>query len=259
MKNYTVSACIVTYNSKDIIERTIQSIFDFTKDVQLDFYVVDNASTDGTAEFIRARFPQVTVIENKENVGFGAAHNKVLPLLKSKYHIVVNPDIILKNNAVLTLCNWADGHEEAGLLSPQILFDDGRVQQLGKRNPSFRYLGSHRFHKSDEPSKTMREYCMLDAPLDRVTEISNATGCFMFFRTSVFKEIKGFDERFFMYLEDCDIARRVSESEKYKAYFFPMAEVTHLWERESKRNKRLLLIHVQSIIKYFLKWGIRIW
>lgn len=259
MKNYTVSACIVTYNSKDIIERTIQSVLDFTKDVQLDFYVVDNASTDGTSEFIRTRFPGVTVIENKENIGFGAAHNKVLPLLKSKYHIVVNPDIILKSNAVLTLCNWADEHEEAGLLSPQILFDDGRIQQLGKRNPTFRYLGSHRFHKGDEPSKTMREYCMLDAPLDRVTEISNATGCFMFFRTSVFKEIKGFDERFFMYLEDCDIARRVSESEKYKAYFFPMAEVTHLWERESKRNKKLLLIHVRSIIKYFLKWGIRIW
>jgi GT2 family glycosyltransferase len=76
----------------------------------------------------------------------------------------------------------------------------------------------------------------------------------MFFRTSVFKELGGFDERFFMYLEDCDIARRVSE--KYKALFYPMADVIHLWERESKRSKKLLLIHVQSIIKYFLKWGL---
>lgn len=259
MKDYTVSACIVTYNSKKIIERTIQSILDFTKDIHLDFFVVDNASTDGTAEFIRSRFPHVKVFENKENLGFGAAHNKVIPLLTSKYHIVVNPDIILKSNAVSTLCEWADEHEEAGLLSPQIVFDDGRIQQLGKRNPTFRYLASHRFHSGDEPSETMKEYCMLDAPSDRVTEISNATGCFMFFRTEAFRALGGFDERFFMYLEDCDIARRVSESEKYNAYFFPMAEVTHLWERESKRSKKLLLVHIQSIIRYFLKWGIRIW
>lgn len=259
MKDYTVSVCIVTYNSKAIIERTIKSIFEFTKGVRLDFFVVDNASSDGTAEFIRSRFPEITVLENEKNVGFGAAHNKVLPLLRSKYHIVVNPDIILKSNAVLTLCDYADEHDDVGLLSPQIRFDDGRIQQLGKRNPSFRYLGSHWFHKGDEPSKTMIEYCMLDCPTDRPTEISNATGCFMFFRTETFRELSGFDERFFMYLEDCDIARRVSESEKFKALFFPQAEVTHLWERESKRNKKLLAVHIRSIISYFLKWGIKLW
>ena len=68
-------------------------------------------------------------------------------------------------------------------------------------------------------------------------------------------ELGGFDERFFMYLEDCDIARRVSK--KCKALFYPKATVYHLWERESKRNKKLLMIHIMSIIKYFLKWGIR--
>ena len=78
---------------------------------------------------------------------------------------------------------------------------------------------------------------------------------FMFFSTKVFMELGGFDERFFMYLEDCDIARRVSK--KYKALHYPMATVYHLWERESKRNKKLLLIHIMSIIKYFIKWGIR--
>ena len=88
---------------------------------------------------------------------------------------------------------------------------------------------------------------------DKPFEITNATGCFMFFRTSVFTELGGFDERFFMYLEDCDIARRTAE--KYKALHYPMADVIHLWERESKRNKKLLLIHIQSILKYFLKWG----
>ena len=93
-------------------------------------------------------------------------------------------------------------------------------------------------------------------PENEVFEITNATGCFMFFRTEVFKELGGFDERFFMYLEDCDIARRAAE--KYKALHYPMATVYHLWERESKGNKKLLLIHIQSILKYFLKWGIKL-
>ena len=259
MKDYTVSVCIVTYNSRDIIEKTISSIIEQTKDVKLDFFVVDNASTDRTPEFIRSHFPEITVIENRTNLGFGAAHNKVIPKLKSKYHIVVNPDIILKDNAILKLCDYADENENIGLLSPQIKFDDGRIQQLGKRNPSFRYLGSHWFHKGDIPSKTMIEYCMLDVPDNETAEISNATGCFMFFRTEAFRELGGFDERFFMYLEDCDIARRISESKKYKAVFYPMAEVTHLWERGSKRSKKLLAIHIRSIIAYFLKWGIKIW
>ena len=151
MKDYTVSVCIVTYNSKNIIERTISSILEQTKGVQLDFYVVDNASSDGTAAFVRSRFPQLSVLENRTNLGFGAAHNKVLPLLRSKYHIVVNPDIILKSNAILKLCDYADEHENVGLLSPQIKFDNGKIQQLGKRNPTLRYLGSHLFHKGDVP------------------------------------------------------------------------------------------------------------
>lgn len=255
MAEYTVSGCIVSYNNKDKIGRTIESVLKNTTGVSFKLYVVDNASTDGTPEYIKEKFPEVTVIESRANEGFGAGHNKVIPFLKSKYHVVINPDIILKSDTISTLCSYADTDEQIGLLSPQIRFEDGRIQQLGKRNPTIRFLGGHWFHKGDEPSKLMTKYCMLDMPQDKPFEITNATGCFMLFRTSVFKELKGFDERFFMYLEDCDIARRVSQ--KYKALHYPMADVYHLWERESKRNKKLLMIHIQSILKYFLKWGIR--
>ena len=255
MKDYTVSGCIVTYNSKDKISQTIESVLQKTKGVPFTLYIVDNASTDGTADFIKEKYPEVVVIEAGGNDGFGAGHNKVLPFITSKYHVVINPDILLETDVITELSEFADTDEKIGLLSPQIRFPDGRIQELGKKNPTVRYLGAHRFHKGDGPSKIMTDYCMLDMPTDKPFEITNATGCFMFFRTSVFKELGGFDERFFMYLEDCDIARRVSE--KYKALFYPMADVIHLWERESKRSKKLLLIHVQSILKYFLKWGLK--
>lgn len=253
MKDYKVSGCIVTYNNKDKIARTIDSVLEQTTGVPFTLYVVDNASTDGTPDFIRKSYPDVIVIESKENRGFGAGHNQVLKLLDSKYHVVINPDILLESDVITRLCEYADAHASVGLLSPQIRFEDGRIQMLGKRNPTVRYLGSHWFHKGDVPSKTMREYCMLDMPQDKPFPITNATGCFMFFRTAVFRELGGFDERFFMYLEDCDIARRAAQT--YDVLHDPTTSVTHLWERGSKKSKKLLLIHIQSILKYFLKWG----
>lgn len=255
MDKIKVSGCIVTYNAKGKVDATIESLLEKTKGVDFTLYIVDNASSDGTAEHIKEKFPSVVVIESERNAGFGAGHNMVIPFLKSDYHVVINPDILIKEDVITELALYAREDETIGLLSPQIRFEDGRLQMLAKRNPTVRYLGNHWFHKGDEPNRLMTEYCMLDMPENEAFEITNATGCFMFFRTDVFMELGGFDERFFMYLEDCDIARRVSQ--KYKALFYPMVTVYHLWERESKRNKKLLLIHIMSIIKYFLKWGIR--
>ncbi|MBQ8503361.1 MAG: glycosyltransferase family 2 protein [Clostridia bacterium] len=255
MEKIKVSGCIVTYNARDKISPTIESVLEKTQGVDFTLYVVDNASSDGTAGFIKERFPQVVVIESEKNAGFGAGHNRVIPFLQSEYHVVINPDILLEDDVISELADYAETDGTIGLLSPQIRFADGKLQMLAKRNPTVRFLGNHWFHKGDAPNRLMTEYCMLDMPDDKPFEITNATGCFMFFRTDVFMELGGFDERFFMYLEDCDIARRVSK--KYKALHYPMATVYHLWERESKRNKKLLLIHIQSIIKYFLKWGIR--
>lgn len=255
MEKIKVSGCIVTYNAKGKVDATIRSVLEMTKGVDFTLYVVDNASEDGTAAHIKESFPEVVVIESQQNAGFGAGHNKVLPFIDSDYHVVINPDILLKEDVITDLASYAETDESIGLLSPQIRFEDGRLQMLAKRNPTVRYLGNHWFHKGDEPNRLMTEYCMLDKGEDEIFEITNATGCFMFFRTSIFRELGGFDERFFMYLEDCDIARRVSD--KYKALFYPRATVYHLWERESKKNKKLLIIHIQSILKYFLKWGIK--
>ena len=251
----SVSACIVTYNNKDKIAVTIRSVLENTKGVELKLYVVDNCSSDGTAEYIEKEFDGVTVIRSKRNAGFGAGHNMILPFLDSDYHIVINPDIILESDAISELVRIAEEDEKIGLLSPNIVFEDGSVQLLGKRNPTVRYLGVHFFTKDLSKSKLMSEYCMTDMPDDKPFEITNATGCFMFFRTSVFRQLGGFDERFFMYLEDCDIARRASEISK--VLFVPTVTVIHLWERASKKSRKLLMIHIQSILKYFLKWGIK--
>lgn len=246
-----VTGSIVTYNNISTIAKTLETLFGETKDIDFKLYVLDNGSSDGTPEFIEKNYPDVTVIRSGKNVGFGAGHNIIINQVESKYHAVINPDIVLTQNVVKKMADYMDENPDIGLLSPRICFPDGRDQILGKRNPHLKYLVASRL-RGDEPSKLLREYAMLDCDLSKPTEIENATGCFMFIRTDVLKSIGGFDDGFFMYFEDADLARRINEVSK--CVYYPDAVVNHVWGRDSKRNFKLMLVHINSMLRYFRKW-----
>lgn len=246
-----VTGSIVTYNNISTIAKTLETLFGETKDIDFKLYVLDNGSSDGTPEFIEKNYPDVTVIRSGKNVGFGAGHNIIINQVESKYHAVINPDIVLTQNAVKKMADYMDENPDIGLLSPRICFPDGRDQILGKRNPHLKYLVASRL-RGDEPSKLLKEYAMLDCDLSKPTEIENATGCFMFVRTDVLKKIGGFDDGFFMYFEDADLARRINEVSK--CVYYPDAVVNHVWGRDSKRNFKLMLVHINSMLRYFRKW-----
>lgn len=246
-----VTGSIVTYNNISTIAKTLETLFGETKDIDFKLYVLDNGSSDGTPEYIEKNYPDVTVIRSGKNVGFGAGHNIIINQVESKYHTVINPDIVLTQNAVKKMADYMDENPDIGLLSPRICFPDGRDQILGKRNPHLKYLVASRL-RGDEPSKLLKEYAMLDCDLSKPTEIENATGCFMFIRTEVLKSIGGFDDGFFMYFEDADLARRINEISK--CVYYPDAVVNHVWGRDSKRNFKLMLVHINSMLRYFRKW-----
>ena len=246
-----VTGSIVTYNNISTIAKTLETLFGETKDIDFKLYVLDNGSSDGTPEYIEKNYPDVTVIRSGKNVGFGAGHNIIINQVESKYHAVINPDIVLTQNAVKKMADYMDENPDIGLLSPRICFPDGRDQILGKRNPHLKYLVASRL-RGDEPSKLLKEYAMLDCDLSKPTEIENATGCFMFIRTDVLKSIGGFDDGFFMYFEDADLARRINEISK--CVYYPDAVVNHVWGRDSKRNFKLMLVHINSMLRYFRKW-----
>ena len=252
MNNPKVTGCIVTHNNMKTIKDTLDSVFENISSLDFRLYVVDNDSTDGTPDFIRENYPQVCLIEPKTNDGFGAGHNLVLPMLSSEYHIIINPDIIIKDDAIQNMIAFLDSNGEIGALSPKICFPDGREQILGKRSPKLKYLVASRMRNEQSPSKLLREYAMLDEDLSKITDIKNATGCFLVFRTQVFKKLGGFDERFFMYFEDADISLRAAQISRL--IYYPDATVYHVWGRESKRNLKLMRIHICSMLKFFIKW-----
>ena len=250
--NKTVTGCIVTYNNMATIDNAIGSLLRCTE-APFRLYVVDNGSTDGTTEHIEKTYPEVTVIKSGSNVGFGAGHDLIMDRLDSDYHVIINPDIIVKDDVISILGDYMEQHPDIGMLSPEIRFPDGRLQILGKKCPALHYLIASRLRGNGEPGKTLREYAMLDRDLTKPVDIENATGCFMFIRTELFREIGGFDKRYFMYFEDCDLTREVNA--RSRTVYYPGATVYHEWGRESKKNFRLKLIQINSMLRYYSKWG----
>ena len=247
-----VSVSIVTYNSADVIERLLESLFLQTKGTELAVFVVDNGSVDGTAALVREQFPQVTVIE-QDNRGFGGGHNAVLSQLRSEYHAMINPDITLNEDVLSELAAYMDGDPTVAITCPLIKNEDGTVQDVPRKNPNFRYVLSGKLQKYSRYFRKKRiEYTMSDADTSAPIDVEFCTGCFLFIRTDVFKTLGGFDERFFLYCEDADLTRRARRFGK--ATCMPQAVATHAWERASYHNPKLFRIHLKSLWLYFRKW-----
>ncbi len=256
MTDYLVTASIVTFNSISTIEATLRSVREQTKGVNFHLYVIDNSSHDGTVEYVRSIDPQAEILRIHWNAGFGAGHNLVLPRIissGSKYHVVINPDIVLEEDAITKMALYMDEHPDVVMLSPRIVFPETQEDQiLGKRNPTPKYLVASRLRKGKAAKKILSDYAMLDRDMTEPFEIENATGCFMVIRTQALQKIGGFDERYFLYFEDCDITRMLAKVGK--VLYYPNAVVDHVWNRESKKNIRLAMVQVQSMMKYFWKW-----
>lgn len=169
----------------------------------------------------------------------------------------MNPDIRIEGPEQLeAMMKFLAGHPETGLLVPLLTGPDGKVQHLCKRNPTILDLMIRRLPLSFL-RKRQEIYTMMKSGYDHVMEVDYASGSFMLFSTEVFRELGGFDERFFMYLEDADISRRVNQISKTK--FYPHARVTHDWYRGTYRSPKLFMINVHSVLLYFNKWGWKLW
>lgn len=242
-----VSGTVVAYHNRDEILECLKSVKEQTKGVRLSLFVSDNGSDDGTPAAVRAAFPDVTVIENGANLGFGAGHNKVIPLLSSRYHVMINPDITLQEDAVSKMVSYMEDHPEVGLMMPDIRNPDGTRQILPKRDPRWSYMILGKFFPA-----VRRAYCRADEAMDAPTEIEFCSGCFMLIRTELFRKLGGFDNRYFLYMEDADLSRQVRK--EAKVVFFPGAKVTHAWHHESAKSGKALKLHIESGRKYFAKW-----
>ena len=260
-----LSASIVTYNDQAEAIRAAVSVLEHTRRHPLALYLVDNASTDGTGQALEAAVASgklapgprqtVRVIRKKTNVGFGAGHNTVLPELASDYHFILNPDIQLTADTLSDLAEWMEAHPQAVMARPSLCFPDGRTQVLPLRRCSlrpmvYRQLGLPFLKKYNDA------YVMAGEDLTVPRQIEFCTGSFAAVRTDAFKAAGGFDEGYFMYVEDADLTQKMLR--QGQVWLVPQYTAVHAWHRAAHRSLGPMLQQTRSLCRYFKKWGFRL-
>lgn len=218
-------------------------------------FIVDNSTNDVSRKWENVS-DRIWYIHSV-NLGYGAGHNIAIREAQEKgavYHIVINPDVSFQNDTLNQLTEYMDAHEDIGLIMPKVLYPNGELQYLCKLLPSPMDLIGRRFIPiKSYQNKHDYDYELHWTGYDKVMEVPSLSGCFMFMRCSVLKQVGGFDERYFMYAEDLDLCRRIGEVSK--TIFYPKVSIIHEYGKGSYKNKKLLKYHIISVIKYFNKWG----
>lgn len=250
----TINVSIVRFNQKEgellpLINSILES--SFVKHV----FIIDNSPNK-----LEGFSHKNTIYHyNNNNIGYGAAHNiAISQSIKDgvAYHIVVNPDIALHDKCIDALYAFMESNQDVGLVMPKITYEDGSIQYLCKMlSTPFDLLG-RRFLVGPLAklySKRLFKYELRHKNYNEVMEVPNLSGCFMFLRVAVLKNAGLFDDRFFMYLEDIDLSRRIHKISR--TVYYPNATVIHGYAKGSYKSVKLLFYHIRSAIKYFNKWG----
>ncbi len=249
-----VSVIIVSYNSRAYLGRCLASLLP-----QLpaggEVIVIDNASTDGSPEVVRA-FAGVRLVENPENVGFVRAVNQGLKLAAGRYLLILNPDTEVRPGAVAALLRFMADRPRVGLAGPRLLNPDGTVQPSRRRFPTLPVL----FAESTiiqwwfpRLGLFRRFYCE-DLPDGPPQPVDWVTGACMLVRREAVEEVGPLDERFFMYCEELDWCRRMWAA-GWEVYYVPEAEVVHQEAASSRQDPvRQRVNFYASRLKYAAKY-----
>lgn len=245
-----ISIIIVTWNTRELLRRCLESVEATLQHLSYEVIVVDNASTDGSPAMLRERFPSVDLIENDENRGFGAANNQALRIMKGRYALLLNSDTLLTESAVSELFTYLERHPDVAMACGQLLNADGSRQNsiaafptlltLMTNTPLLEYLFPRRF-----PSKR-RRYA---APV----EIESAIGACLLVRKSAIDAVGMFDERYFFFFEETDWAYRMRQV-GWKIGHVPTAFIYHFQGQSIGRNLPSRIAFYRSRYQFFHKW-----
>lgn len=245
-----LSIIIVNYKVKEYLRQCIESVFSNANNAMNEVIVVDNASDDGSAEMVKEVFPDVKLIENKENLGFAKANNQAYEISKGEYILLLNPDTFVKKNAIEKCLEFMRSHSDAGACGCRLLYPDGRVQISARTFPSVRenLLWIFGLDRIFMPNKRKKFYYGNTA-----REVDYLMGAFLLLRRSALEYDKIFDEDFFIYAEEKDLCFRLKKR-GYKVYYIPDAEVVHHLGKSAQVDSIENFIELQrSELKYFAK------
>lgn len=250
MSDIKLSASLVLFKNNP---QTICKLLDCIKSSTLavDLYCIDNSPSNELEKIVNQYGYHYCF--TPENPGFGSAHNHALSRCShSDIHLIINPDITFDEHCIEQLVTRLTSEPGIVCVTPRIMYPDGRLQRLCKLLPTPANLIFRRFLPFMAKNLDY-QYELQWFYYDKKIAYPSASGCFMAIKTQILKKIGGFDENFFMYLEDIDLSRRLLAHGEI--IFEPAALVVHEFAKASFKNKKLLLVHIRSAIYYFNKWG----
>lgn len=252
---YDITCSIVAFNSSpEDLALAIRGFLDTSLHVQL--IVIDNSPTDALRKAVEGEGAHYRLLPT--NVGFGAGHNLAIReyLTSSKYHLVLNPDAHLSPGALEGMHSYMEANPGVGLLSPKVYFPSREIQYSCKLMPTPLDLLARwvfRGAVGKLMARRLSNYELRSLDFDRTLSVPLVSGCCMFFRCEVLQQAGLFDERFFMYMEDFDLSRRVKLISE--VVYYPGAQVFHRAAYAWVRDRNLLKHRIWSTILYFNKWG----
>jgi GT2 family glycosyltransferase len=245
-----LSIIIVSWNTKKLLLDCLASVYKTIKRISMEVWLVDNASTDGSAEAAKRFFPDVKIIQNIRNFGFAAANNLAFKRMNGRYAVLLNTDTVLTTGAIEAIYDFMEKTPAAGMACGQLLNPDGSKQNSIANFPGLpslllnetllRILLPGRY-----PSKR-KEY---QSPI----EVDSCIGACLMVRKKTMDHVGHLDDDYFFFFEETDWARRIKQS-GWKIYFVPTARIIHFQGRSVGHNVRSRILYYRSRYIYFKKW-----
>lgn len=256
--NYDISIVIVNYNVKDYLNQCLRSIENSkvkqqNSTLKIQTIVVDNNSTDNSITYLHKLFPNVLFIALNQNLGFSKANNIGFSHCDSKYTLILNPDTIISEDTLEVMFQYLENNKDIGLAGCKVLNPDGTFQlpcRRGFPTPWVAFTKLFGLQKLFPKVKLFAGYNLTYLNENETNEIDALIGAFMFVRTDILKQIKGFDEDFFMYGEDLDLCYRIHKL-GHKIVYYPKTTIVHFKGESTKRSNIDELYHFFEAMKIY--------
>lgn len=254
LETIKVTASVVVYKENALeLNKAIYSFVNSSITTKL--YIVENYINNFENKIVN--HPKIEIIKFSKNYGFGKGHNLVLDKIstESDFHLILNPDVYFDSQILEELVLELKKDTSASMIAPKVFFPNGKFQNSCRKYPKAFELIIRRipFLKSIF-KKTYKNGIYSDKDLHNPFYAEYLTGCFHLYKTEDFIKIKGFDVRYFLYMEDVDICKKIDAFGKKKIYY-PNVHIYHVLKQGSLKKLNLLFRHIASAIKYFIKWG----
>ncbi|HEX6115850.1 MAG TPA: glycosyltransferase family 2 protein [Solirubrobacterales bacterium] len=253
-----LDVAIVSYRCEDLLRNCLRSLEEHPPAREMTVSVVDNASGDGTPEMVEREFPGVSLVRAPGNVGFSAANNIAIRGSRNPYVLVLNPDTRVTEGALERVCTVLDRDPKVGIAGPKLVLEDGSLDHAAKRSfptPLGALAHFTGVGRREDAGGRLAQYRAPERGADEAGSVDAVNGAFMLIRRSALEELGGFDEGYWMYMEDLDLCYRF-DAEGWVTWYEPAAVVVHVKAGTSGpiRNAKLNRAFHYGMFRFYRKF-----